>query len=505
MIRSILIVLCLQIFASAADAPAPSAAAPKKPNIVFIMSDDVGYGDLSCNGATRYKTPALDILAASGINFHAGYSAGSTCTPSRFSVMTGNLPWRQKGTGILRSDASLILPLADQATLPSRLKAAGYTTAAIGKWHLGLGKERIDWNKEITPGPNQVGFDYSFIMPATGGQVPCVFLRNGRVVDLDPADPITVNFSHKVGDDPTYKEHPELLEMKLLPNQTGANHKGSIINGIPRVGFMSGGKKARWIDQDIADTLTGQAIQFIKDNKAKPFFVYLATHDIHIPRCPNSRFVGKSGLGPRGDAMLQLDWTVSAVMATLVEQGLIENTLVIFTSDNGPIINEIYADLATELLGEHKPAGPWKGGKYSNYEGGTRVPFIAAWPGRIKPGVSDAIIGQVDLMNTLGTIAGAPALKDGVAIDSLDMSALLLGDSSKGREWLLGGAAPDSLRVGAWKVILGGEGKYKSKNDQLFNLAADPGEDKNLAVENPAKLKEMLERYEQLKSQKQTR
>jgi len=497
MIRSFIIVVGLQLFAFAAEAPAPAAGAPKKPNIVMIYADDVGYGDLSCNGATRYKTPALDMLAASGINFHAGYSTGSTCTPSRFSVMTGNLPWRQKGTGILPGDAALILPTADQATLPSRLKAAGYTTAAIGKWHLGLGdgKQEIDWNKEISPGPREVGFDFSFIMPATADRTPCVFMKNGRVVDLDPADPIMVSYSHKVGDDPTGREHPELLEMKL-----SHGHDNTIVNGISRIGFMSGGKKARWIDQDIADTFTGQAIQFIKDNKAKPFFVYLATHDIHVPRAPHSRFDGKSGLGPRGDAMLQLDWTVSAVMATLVEQGLIDKTLVIFTSDNGPVIDDGYADSAKELLGDHKPAGPWKDGKYSNYEGGTRMPFIVSWRGRVKPGVSDAIIGQVDLMNTLGAIAGVPPLKDGVAIDSLDMSAALLGDSPKGREWLLGGAGPNSLRVGDWKVIPGGEGKK-----QLFNLAADPGEDKNLAEENPSKLKEMLERYKQLKAQKQTR
>ena len=501
MIRSFIIVVGLQLFASAAEAPAPAAAAPKKPNIVIILADDVGVGDLSCNGATRYKTPALDMLAASGINFHAGYSAGSTCTPSRFSVMTGNLPWRQKGTGILTGDAALILPTADQATLPSRLKAAGYTTAAIGKWHLGLGdgKQEIDWNKEVTPCPNQVGFDFSFIMPATADRTPCVFLRNGSVVDLDPADPIMVSYSHKVGDDPTGREHPELLEMGLIHG-----HDGTIVNGISRIGFMSGGKKARWIDQDIADTLTGQTVQFIKDNKDKPFFIYFATHDTHVPRAPHSRFVGKSGLGPRGDAMLQLDWSVGAVMASLAEHGLLENTLVIFSSDNGAVLGDGYADQAQERLGDHKPSGPWKGGKYSNFEGGTRVPFLATWKDRIKPGVSDAIIGQVDLMNTLGAIAGAPALKDGVAIDSLDMSATLLGDSSKGRDWLLGGAGPNTLRIGDWKLIPS-DGKKKSKNDQLFNLAADPGEAKNLAAENPAKLKEMLERYEQLKAQKQTR
>lgn len=500
MIRSFIIVFGLQLFASAAEAPA-APAAPKKPNIVLIYADDVGFGDLSCNGATRYKTPALDMLAASGINFHAGYSAGSTCTPSRFSVMTGNLPWRQKGTGILPGDAAMILPLGDQATLPSRLKAAGYTTAAIGKWHLGLGdgKETIDWNKEINPCPKQIGFDFSFIMPATADRTPCVYMKNGRVVDLDPADPISVSYIEKVGDDPTGKDYPERLEMPL-----SHGHDGTIVNGISRIGWMSGGKKARWIDQDMADTFTGQTIQFIKDNKAKPFFIYLATHDIHVPRAPHSRFAGKSGLGPRGDAMLQLDWTVSAVMATLVEQGLLENTLVIFSSDNGPVIDDGYADRAKELLGEHQPSGPYRGGKYSNFEGGTRVPFLVSWKGRIKPGVSDAIIGQVDLMNTLGSIAGAPALKDGVALDSLDVSAALLGDSPKGRDWLLGGSNANSLRIGDWKLIPS-DGKKKTGGDQLYNLATDLGESKNLAPENPAKVKEMLEKHAQLKSQAQHR
>ncbi|MEN9361303.1 MAG: hypothetical protein RL095_2838 [Verrucomicrobiota bacterium] len=504
MIRAFIFVFGLQLFASAAEAPAP--AAPKRPNIVIILADDVGVGDLSCNGATKYKTPSLDMMAASGINFRAGYSAGSTCTPSRFSLLTGNLPWRQKGTGILPGDAALILPTADQATLPSRLKAAGYTTAAIGKWHLGLGdgKQPIDWNKEVIPGPREVGFDYSFIMPATADRTPCVFLRNGKVVDLDPADPITVSYKHKVGDDPTGKENPELLEMGLT-----AGHDGTIVNGISRIGFMSGGKKARWIDQDIADTLTGQAVQFIKENKDKPFFVYLATHDTHVPRAPHSRFVGKSGLGPRGDSMLQLDWTVGAVMAALVEHKLLDNTLVIFSSDNGAVLGDGYADQAQELLGDHKPSGPWKGGKYSNFEGGTRVPFLATWSGRIKPGVSDAIIGQVDLYSSLCSLAGAPALTAGIAVDSLDQKAALLGDSPKGREWLLGGAGPNTLRVGEWKLIPGG-GKKKGRSGsapgaQLFNLAADPGETKDLSAAHPDKVKEMMERFEQLKSQPQTR
>ncbi|MGC4054177.1 MAG: arylsulfatase [Paludibaculum sp.] len=486
---------------------ARAKAAPQRPNIVYIYADDCGYGDLSCYGATRVKTPNLDRLASSGVRFTNAHSPSATCTPSRYALLTGEYAWRRKGTGILPGDASLIIE-PGRYTLPAMLKKSGYSTGAVGKWHLGLGTGNVNWNGEVKPGPLEIGFDYSFLLPATGDRVPCVYLENHRVVGLDPKDPIVVNYDKQVGTEPTGKAHPELLRM-----HPSHGHDMTIVNGVSRIGYMSGGKSARWVDEDIADTITGKAVSFIERQKANPFFLYFATHDIHVPRMPNKRFVGKTPMGPRGDVIAELDWTVGQVMEALDRNKLTDNTMIIFTSDNGPVVDDGYQDRAVELLGNHKPSGPWRGGKYSAYDGGTRVPFLLRWPGKVKPMVSDALFCQVDLLSSFAKLTGQ-GLPAEAAPDSLDMLPVLLGQTRKGRTSLVEHAGALSLIEGDWKVIEGKPGPKTNEthielgNDpspQLFHLSEDPGEQHNLADRVPDKLKQMLEALEKIKKAGRTR
>ena len=323
-----------------------------KPNIIIIYADDLGYGDLSCYGATKIMTPNIDKLSQQGLRFTDSHATSATCTPSRYSLLTGQYAWRKKGTDIAPGNAAALIK-PGTPTLPSMLQGAGYQTGVVGKWHLGLGDETgPNWNGDITSGPLDIGFNYAFLIPATGDRVPCVFVENRRVVNLNPNDPIEVSYAHPIGNNPTGKEHPELL--KMHPSH---GHDNTIVNGISRIGYMSGGKDALWTDENIVDTLTSKAKQFIVDHQDKPFFLYFATHDIHVPRVPNKRFLGKSGLGARGDVILQLDWTVGEINKLLDSLHLTKNTLLILSSDNGPVVDDGYQDRAVELLNGHTPAG----------------------------------------------------------------------------------------------------------------------------------------------------
>lgn len=465
-----------------------------RPNIVLIYADDVGYGDLSCYGATGVKTPNLDRLAAGGLRFTDAHSSSATCTPSRYSMMTGEYAWRKKGTGVLPGDARLIID-PGRFTLPFMLKKAGYTTGVVGKWHLGLGSGNIDWNGPIKPGPLEIGFDSAFLVPATGDRVPCVYVEDHRVVGLDPADPIRVDYSKPIGNEPTGKKNPELL--KMHPSN---GHDMAIVNGVSRIGYMIGGKKALWVDEDMADVLTSRALAFIEKQKASPFFLFFATHDIHVPRMPHARFAGKTSMGPRGDAIAELDWCVGQVLDKLDSLGLARNTLVLFSSDNGPVVDDGYKDSAVEKLGGHKPAGPLRGGKYSNFEGGTRVPLLVRWPGRVKPGISGALIGQQDLLASLARLTGQ-TLPDDAAPDSVDVLDGLLGRSRKGRVSIVEHARALSYREGDWKMIEGNDGPAVNRGTntelgnasaaQLFNVAKDRGERFDLAGRYPERVRSM--------------
>ncbi|WP_167613451.1 sulfatase family protein [Maribellus sediminis] len=468
-----------------------------KPNIVIIYLDDLGYGDVGAYGATEIKTPNMDRLANEGVLFTDGHASSSTCTPSRYALLTGVYPWRNKDAKILPGTAPLIIDTA-QITIPKMLKAQGYRTGVVGKWHLGLGSGHVDWNQAIAPGPNEVGFDYSYIMAATQDRVPTVYIENGLVDGLDPDDPIQVDQYKNFEGEPTGIDNPELLTMRW---HFGHNH--SIVNGIPRIGYMKGGEKAKWSDVDMADHFLGKAQDFVLKHKDEPFFLYYALQQPHVPRTPNPRFVGSTDLGPRGDVIVEADWCIGEFLKTLEEEGLLENTLIIFSSDNGPVLDDGYYDDAVERLGDHNPKGGLRGGKYSLFEAGTRVPFVTYWKGKIAPKKSDALISQIDILASLAQLTGAVEK----ATDSQEMLDVLLGKSEKGRDDLvLEATSRTAYRKGQWLMIppyneprvavrenieLGNDPGY-----QLYDLGADIGQQKNVAESNPEKLKEMVSDYE---------
>jgi arylsulfatase A-like enzyme len=379
----------------------------------------------------------------------------------------------------------------------------------VGKWHLGLGSGELNWNKTIEPGPLDLGFDYCFLLPATGDRVPCVYVENRQVVGLDPRDPIQVSYDKRVGSDPTGREHPELL--KMHPSH---GHDQTIVNGISRIGYMSGGKAARWVDEEIAGVITRKAIAFIERNRRQPFFLYFATHDIHVPRVPHPRFAGKSGLGPRGDAILELDWSAGEILGTLDRLNLAQNTLVIFTSDNGPVVDDGYKDQAVELLAGHRPSGPLRGGKYSAFDAGTRVPLIVRWPGQVQPGTSDALLGQVDFLASFAALTGRE-LADDAAPDSFNVLPALLGRSKTARDHIVEHAGTLSLLKGQWKYIEPSNGQKVNKNTntelgndpapQLYDLSADIGEKNNVAAAHPEKVSELSDLLKMIRTRGRSR
>ncbi|MCC4211993.1 sulfatase family protein [Leeuwenhoekiella parthenopeia] len=465
-----------------------------KPNIVIIYLDDLGYGDVSAYGATELETPNIDALAGEGIKFTNGYASSATCTPSRYALLTGIYPWRNEKAKILPGTAPLLIDTM-QLTLPKLLKNKGYNTAIIGKWHLGLGEGMINWNGHISPGPNEVGFEESYILAATQDRVPTVYIQNGNVVGLDSEDPIEVDYLNNIDDEPTALSHPELVEMKWHHG-----HNNSIVNGIPRIGYMKGGESAKWSDEDMADHFLKKAQDYVASHKDNPFFLYYAMQQPHVPRTPHPRFKGKSGLGPRGDVILEADWCVGEFMKTLQKEGLLENTLIIFSSDNGPVLNDGYYDDAVEKVGRHDPMGGLRGGKYSIFEAGTRVPFITYWKGKIEPSVSDALVCQMDILSSVAELLGIKV--ESKEMDSTNLLNTLLGKSRQGRDHLiLEATGKTALRSGDWVYIPAYAGRNfreevgievgNLSEEQLYNLSEDQGQQNNLAKTNPEKLEEL--------------
>jgi arylsulfatase A-like enzyme len=329
-------------------------------------------------------------------------------------------------------------------------------------------------------------------------------------VGLEADDPISVSFAAPVGSEPTGLKNPELLKLAW-----DHGHNNTIINGISRIGYMSGGKRARWVDEDMADVFTAKAVQFIDRHIAshnrQPFFLFFNPHDIHVPRTPHQRFVGSTLLGPRGDAIQQLDWSVGEILKCLDQHQIARDTLLIFTSDNGPVLNDGYRDKAAELNGDHRPAGPWRGGKYSAFEGGTRVPFLVRWPRRIEAGTtSGALMCQIDFLATFAELTGE-VLPEGSAPDSAKLLPALTGHDRHGRDHLVEQAGVLAIRQGRWKYIENGRGPAVNRNVsietgnspeiQLYDLESDPGETRNLAQTEPSRVASMGELLKKIRGQ----
>ncbi len=424
------------IYLAAVSGQLANADTPSLPNVVFIFTDDLGYGDLGCYGATKVQTPHIDSLAKDGRKFTDAHSASAVCTPSRYALLTGEYPVRGMGGkgywGPLSAQSGLVIP-TDTPTIGKVFKAKDYATAAIGKWHLGFGKGTNNWSEPLKPGPNEVGFDYYFGVPLVNSGSPYVYVENDTIVGHDPADPLVLG-KKPISPTPTFP--PEAS--RKSPNRFGGALKAHQI----------------YDDEKTGELMTEKAVAWITENKEKPFFLYFPTTNIHHPFTPAPRFKGTSECGLYGDYIHELDWMVGELLACLEKNGLTENTLVIFTSDNGGMLNHA-GRIAMEA--GHKINGELLGFKFGAWEGGHRVPFIAKWPGKIEPGTtSNQLICNVDMLSTFTALTG----HDVESLDSKDsvniLPALLEDPEEPLRAELL--LAPNkrqnlALRRGKWLYI----------------------------------------------------
>ena len=476
------------------------AAAADKPNVVLIFADDLGYGDLGCYGATKIQTPNIDRLAKEGRRFTDAHSASAVCSPSRYGLMTGRYPLRRNFWGPVSLRQGLTIDV-DRLTMASLLNDAGYDTTCIGKWHLGFGGRQPDWNGELKPGPLELGFDSYFGIPSVNSGPPFVYVEDHRVVDFDPSDPFV---------------YRETSATRKYPEKSG-------------YGAIGGAKAAhdRYVDDQIATTLTHRAAQWLKQrDRDTPFFLYLATTNIHHPFTPDQSFVGTSQCGLYGDFVHELDWMVGELLETLDDMGVTDDTLVIFTSDNGGMFH-VTGQKAWKA--GHRMNGDLLGFKFGAWEGGHRVPMVARWPGKIPAdSVSGNLVSHIDLIATLAKLIDRP-LKEDEAEDSIDQwSSFATESEAPPRKTLV--ITPNSpkhlgLRKGKWVYIPardsgGFQGKKvgdhlfsgaaalqhvgRSNSDvvgnrirpdapeaQLYDLESDPSQAHNVIRENPEVVSEM--------------
>lgn len=486
-------------------------AAEKPPNVVLIFADDLGYGDVGCYGATKVQTPNIDRLAAEGRRFTDAHSVSAVCTPSRYALLTGQYPVRgNQGRGLWGPApiTSQLLVNTEKTTVADVFKSSGYDTAAVGKWHLGFGKGSNKWQEPLRPGPQDLGFDYYFGMPVVNSAPPYVYVENDRVVGSNPDDPLVY-----LG-----KNAKDATPITPIPPEAAARNRNA----------FGGAKEAHKMfnDYQVGTTMAKKSVEWINDRKDKPFFLYLATTNIHHPFTPAKRFQGTSQCGLYGDFIHELDWIVGEILSCLEENGLSDNTLVIFTSDNGGMFNR-GGQAAFE--DGHRQNGDLLGFKFGVWEGGHRVPLIVRWPGKVKAGTtSNQLIGNVDMLATFAALTGQTLDKPQQA-DSVNVLPAFVSEPDEPiRDHLI--LAPNkgthlSVRKGNWMYIpargsggFGGnkpgghtfagpaaatfvgsvnsdieDGKIKTDAPpaQLYDLAADVNQKRNVYDEHPDVVKEL--------------
>jgi len=384
--KRILLIPVLGLFLLSTDT---SFAVDQPPNVVLIFADDLGYGDIGCYGATKVRTPNIDRLAAEGRRFTDAHSVSAVCTPSRYALLTGEYPLRANGGKGVWGPAPITSPLlvdTEKTTIADVFKNRGYDTAVVGKWHLGFGKGTNQWREPLRPGPQDLGFDYYFGMPVVNSAPPYVYVENDHIVGGDPADPL-VHLGRNNKDATPITPIPRESAQRSANQFGGARAAHKLFN-----------------DYEVGTTFAEKAVTWITERKDKPFFLYLATTNIHHPFTPAERFQGTSQCGLYGDSIHELDWIVGEVLSCLDKNGLSDNTLVIFTSDNGGMFN--HGGQAAFKAG-HRQNGDLLGFKFGVWEGGHRVPMIVRWPGHVKAGTtSNQLIGNVDMLATLAALTG---------------------------------------------------------------------------------------------------
>jgi len=443
--------------------------AATRPNIVIILADDLGWGSIGCYGADPklVRTPNLDRLAKEGRRFTDANTASSVCSPTRYALLTGRYCWR---TSLQYEVLNVSAPLhiePERPTIASILKPLGYRTAVVGKWHLGYQSQKTDYTKPLRPGPQDVGFDYQFAVPSNHGDATGVFVEGDRVAGLRSAT----------------------LTPDRYKNWRGARQFG--LDAPQRV------------DEDVMPTLTDKAVAWLKQQeRGQPFFLYYAPVSVHNPVTPSSKTKGTSRAGPYGDWIHELDRSVGAVLAALDDKGLADDTLVLFTSDNG---GEFFgAEQAAAQAAGLKPMGPFKGDKHTIWEGGFRVPYIVRWPDRVPAGTAcDEMVSLADTFATVAALVGVPVpAASKAAEDSFNILPAWLSEKHDAalRPHMIVHSADGvfAIRQGPWKWIEGRPAKPKPPqvrrdefHPQLYNLGNDIGETTDVQDSNAAVVAEL--------------